>query len=118
MAKVAARVSTQALKSMGVAPEQVQLFKGPLQEACALFQIDSPARVAAFLAQTIFEHPGLKACTEEALKTAAYAWSDRGCNELADTRQFSAITRLIAGASMRGHDARMVLYTQAINALD
>ena len=118
MAKVAARVSTQALKSMGVAPEQVQLFKGPLQEACALFQIDSPARVAAFLAQTIFERPGLKACTEADLEADAQAWSDRGCNGLADARQFSAITHLIVGASMRGHDARMTLYTQAINALD
>ena len=55
MVKPIARVSTQSMKAMDVAPAQVQAFKESLQAACVLFQIDTPARVAGFLSQAAHE---------------------------------------------------------------
>lgn len=210
MPKVLARVNTQSLKAMGVKPEQAQAFKEPLQAACALFQIDTPHRVAAFLANcahesgkflqlqenlfyssaqrilTVFpsrvrsleeaekltnnprglanvvysnklgngeadtndgweyrgrglfqltgranyaaaglglkrpykDQPELVSEPSDAALTAAWFWHHSGCNELADGRQFSQITKRINGPAMMGHEARMTLYTQAVNALD
>lgn len=209
MGQVMTSVNTQSLKAMGVAPEQVQMFKEPLQAACALFQIDTPARVACFLAQAVhesdkFKHlqenlfyssperimtifpsrvktldeaknltrsprelanrvysgrlgngdmasedgwnfrgrglfqltgrdnykaveialghpystqPELVGMPSHAALTAAWYWHSNGCNELADSRQFSLITKRINGPAMLGHDVRMTLYTQAVNAL-
>jgi len=210
MSKPTARVSTQSLKAMGVLPEQAQMFKEPLRAACALFQIDTPARVACFLAHAVhesakFKHlqenlfyttperilavfpsrvktleeaealarnpkalaiqvyscrlgngdvtcddgwnfrgrglfqltgrdnyeaaakalnrpyveqPELVGEASDAALTAAWFWHSRGCNELADQRLFSNITAKINGPAMLGHDARMALYTQAVNCLD
>lgn len=69
MASAIAKVSTQSLKAMGVAPEQVQAFKEPLQAACALFQIDSPARVAGFLSQAAHESEKFKHLQENLFYT-------------------------------------------------
>lgn len=210
MGKAPARITTQSLKAMGVAPAQVQEFKEPLQAACALFQIDTPARVAAFLAncahesgkflhlhenlfyksperilsvfssrvrsleeaRKLVENPQALANTvysnrlgngdpasddgwkfrgrglfqltgrsnyaaaglglaqpykdmpelvgepSDAALTAAWFWHHTGCNELADSRQFSQVTKRINGPAMLGHDVRMALYTQAVNCLD
>lgn len=55
MAKPLSFVSTQSLKSMGVKPNESNIFKEPLKAACALYGIDTPARVAMFLAQAAHE---------------------------------------------------------------
>lgn len=39
------------LVAAGIAPTQARVFLAPLRAACAAFDIDTPARVAAFLAQ-------------------------------------------------------------------
>lgn len=205
-----AKISTQALKAIGVLAENIQLYKEPLQAACDRFQINTDTRVAMFLAQASHESQGFKhvqenlfystperimkvfpskvktleqaktltkdpkklancvyagrlgnggedsgngwdyrgrglfqltgkdnykaAATElgfdyvslpELLNspthgalTAAWYWSKNGCNELADQRQFSVITKRINGPAMLGHNERMHLYALVINALE
>lgn len=55
MAKPLSFVSTQSLKSMGVKPNESNIFKEVLKAACALNEINTPARVAMFLAQAAHE---------------------------------------------------------------
>lgn len=43
----------------GVHPTQAKAFAEPLSAACALFAIDSPVRIAAFLSQAVHESRGL-----------------------------------------------------------
>lgn len=48
----------------GCAPVQAADFAGPIAETCALFRIDSPVRLAAFLAQTGHESAGFARLVE------------------------------------------------------
>ena len=44
-------ISVQRLVAAGVPPTQARQFADPLAAACARFQIDTPARIAGFIAQ-------------------------------------------------------------------
>jgi putative chitinase len=44
-------ITVASLIAAGLAPTQARLFVEPLQAACALFDIDTPARCGAFVAQ-------------------------------------------------------------------
>lgn len=46
------------IAAAGCAPVQAHDFAGPIAEACELFAIDTPVRIAAFLAQTGHESAG------------------------------------------------------------
>lgn len=49
------RLDLATLVAAGIAPTQARLFAEPLRKACARFDIDTPARVAAFIAQCAVE---------------------------------------------------------------
>lgn len=49
------RITVARLIAAGVEPTQAKRFADPLSAACALFEIDTPARVAAFVAQACHE---------------------------------------------------------------
>ena len=210
MLSTGVRISSHALKSMGVGLEEVVLFKEPLNEACAAFEINTPGRVAAFLAQAAHESSKFKQMQEnlfyttperlmkvfpsriktledaktltknprglanrvysgrlgngsiesedgwnfrgrglfqltgranyqeaakglnrpyvekpdlvgfpiDAAMTAAWFWKSKGCNQLADSHQFSVITQRINGPAMLGHEERMAMYSAVINGLN
>lgn len=59
-------ITIATLIACGVAPSQARLFAQPLAEACQRFAINTPARVAAFLAQTAHESANFTR-TEESL---------------------------------------------------
>lgn len=44
-------ISFSTLVAAGIAPTQARVFAGPLADACARFGIDTPVRVAGFVAQ-------------------------------------------------------------------
>lgn len=46
------------LIAAGVAPTQARIVLGPIQAACARFDIDRPARIGAFVAQCMVESDG------------------------------------------------------------
>lgn len=48
-------IDVARLVAAGVAPTQARIFADPLKAACALWGIDTPARIAAFLAQAMHE---------------------------------------------------------------
>lgn len=48
-------ISVGLLVASGVGPTQARIFADPLAAACALFDIDSPPRIAAFLGQCMVE---------------------------------------------------------------
>lgn len=59
-------ITVASLVAAGVKPTQARLFADPLRAACALFDISTPARIAAFVGQCILESRGF-ADTEEDL---------------------------------------------------
>lgn len=64
------------------------------------------------------KEPELVGFPTHAVLTAAWYWREHFCNELADTHQFSVITKRINGPAMLGHTERMALYALVINALE
>ena len=58
------RPSVAYLIAAGIAPTQAKLFAGPLAAACALHGIDTPVRVAAFVAQCAHESTNFTALEE------------------------------------------------------
>jgi putative chitinase len=48
-------ISASQLVAAGIAPTQASTFAAPLNDACARFDIDTPARIAAFLGQCMVE---------------------------------------------------------------
>lgn len=51
-------ISIDTLIRAGIHPTQARVFVDPLKAACALFAIDTPARIAAFLGQVAHESAG------------------------------------------------------------
>jgi putative chitinase len=49
------RITAQALQAAGIHPTQANAFADPLSAACALFAIDSPARIGSFIGQAAVE---------------------------------------------------------------
>jgi putative chitinase len=58
------RVTLQALIAAGIAPTQARLFADPLAAACERFGINTPPRVAGFVAQCRVESAGFTALEE------------------------------------------------------
>lgn len=59
-------ITASKLIAAGASPTQAKIYADPLSAACALFEILSPVRIAAFVAQALHESQGL-AHTEECL---------------------------------------------------
>lgn len=55
------------------------------------------------------DNPDQVATPEVGLRVAAWFWADRGCNDLADARNFREITRRINGG-MNGYTGRLKKY--------
>lgn len=51
-------ISIESLIRAGIHPTQARVFVEPLKAACAIFAIDTPARIAAFIGQTAHESAG------------------------------------------------------------
>jgi putative chitinase len=51
-------ISVETLVKAGIHPTQARVFADPLKAACALFAINTPARIAAFLGQVGHESAG------------------------------------------------------------
>jgi len=57
-------ITCDRLIASGVAPTQANAFAQPLTDACARFDISTPARIAAFLGQCMVESDRLIHCEE------------------------------------------------------
>ena len=74
--------------AVGCTAERAEIFAGPLSEACALFEINTPARLAAFLAQLAHESGALKYMAELASGDAYEGRADLGNTQPGDGRRF------------------------------
>lgn len=70
-------ITVERLVAAGVAPTQARMFAEPLKAACALFAIDTPARIACFVGQLRVEstdftrlEENLRYTTPQALRNA------------------------------------------------
>lgn len=57
-------ISIGQLVAAGIAPTQARMFAEPLSAACALFALDTPARIGAFVAQCSVESARFTALEE------------------------------------------------------
>lgn len=74
------------------------------------------ASIAICGADTLLANPEFVAEPDFGAATAAWYWSSRGCNELADRGEFEAITRAINGG-LNGFPDRVAHWHRAIEAL-
>ena len=84
-----------------------------------LIQVTGRANYAACgeaLGLDLIASPELLELPQHATMSAAWFWSTRGLNTLADQGQFVKITRRINGG-LNGQDDRQVLYDQALKVL-
>ena len=94
---------------------------GKLYMGRGLIQITGRANYAAcslalFGDERLLDHPELLEQPEWAAKSAAWFWSIRGLNKLADAGEFETITRRINGG-LNGQDDRLALWDQAKKVL-
>lgn len=69
-------------------------------------------RAGAALGVNLIDHPELLGEPELACRSAAWFWKAHGCNELADTGNFEAVTRRINGG-LNGYAERLGLWVKA-----
>ncbi len=84
-----------------------------------LIQITGRANYAACgeaLGLDLINQPELLEQPQHAAMSAAWFWSTRGLNTLADQRDFAKITRRINGG-LTGQDDRLALYDRALKVL-
>lgn len=84
-----------------------------------LFQLTGRANYMAAgdaLSHPYKDHPELVAQPQDAAMTAAWFWTTKGLNALADSAQIDAITKAINGPAMAGADERRSLYDEATRA--
>ena len=80
-----------------------------------LIQITGRANYAACgvaLGLDLLAHPELLEAPENACRSAAWWWREHGCNELADSGDFKALTKRINGG-LNGLADRVALYEKA-----
>ena len=58
-------ITVPRLIAAGIAPTQAKVFAGPLAAACKQYEINTPVRIAAFLAQTAHESAGFSKLEED-----------------------------------------------------
>ncbi|MGE1156970.1 glycoside hydrolase family 19 protein, partial [Pseudomonas kitaguniensis] len=84
-----------------------------------LIQITGRANYAACgeaLGMDLLNHPELLEQPQHAAMSAAWFWSTRGLNTLADQKDFAKITRRINGG-LTGQADRQALYDKALQVL-
>ena len=81
--------------AVGCTPERAQAFAGPLSEACALFEVNTPARLAAFLAQVGHESASLRYTSE--------LWGPTPAQQRYEGRADLGNTQPGDGSRYRGH---------------
>lgn len=82
-------ITTDLLRAAtGCTPDRAELFAGPLAEACAQYGIDTPQRLAAFLAQIGHESGSLLYVRELADGSAYEGRADLGNTRVGDGKRF------------------------------
>lgn len=84
-----------------------------------LIQVTGRANYAACgeaLGLDLIDNPALLELPQHAAMSAAWFWSTRGLNTLADQRDFAKITRRINGG-LAGQEDRQALYDKALKVL-
>ena len=71
---------------------------------------------AADIGRPYIDQPNLVAQPTDGLMTAAWFWSCRKANLLADSAQWDAITRMVNGPAMLGHALRAQMSDEATRA--
>lgn len=92
---------------------------GWLYRGRGLFQLTGRANymaAAEALHRPYKEQPELVALPIDAAMTAAWFWTARGLNNLADSAQIDAITKAINGPAMLAADERRSLFDEALRA--
>jgi putative chitinase len=93
--------------------------EGWLYRGRGLFQLTGRANYMAAqdaLGQPYKAQPELVSEPEGAAMTAAWFWTARGLNDMADSAQIDAITRAINGPAMAGADRRRSLFDESLRA--
>lgn len=78
----------ELLKMMPLAGHRSEIYAGPLTDTCIEFEITTPQRQAAFLAQLCHESGSLRYVEEIASGDAYEGRTDLGNTELGDGRRF------------------------------
>lgn len=63
------------------------------------------------------DHPELLTDRNNGARAAAWFWDSRGLNDIADTGDVEAVTRLVNGPGMLGLEDRRTRYTRALDIL-
>lgn len=87
--------TTDALKAIGATDNRAQHWRDYIAEACALYAINTPARVAAFLAQVGHESGGLKYVSE--------IWGPTPAQRTYEGRKSLGNTQVGDGERYKGH---------------
>ena len=86
-------ISVGALIAAGIAPTQARQFADPLSAACALYDINTPPRIAGFIAQARVESSGFTELEESLYYTPAERIRSIWPREVASLQQAATLTR-------------------------